>query len=82
MRLESNLKSCLRSVHIIDMMRLNSTIMDNNSLDSLMKKTVDEAYALLEKIALNSYQWPMEKSISRKLVGLHEVGAFTNLVVK
>lgn len=56
--------------------------MDSSAGDSLMRKTVDEAYAFLEGMVSNSYQWPMERLMARKPVGIHEVDVFTNLAAK
>ncbi|KAJ4724830.1 DNA-directed DNA polymerase [Melia azedarach] len=33
----------------------------------------EEAYALLEQMACNNYQWPSERSIGRRAAGVHEV---------
>ncbi|XP_024022201.1 uncharacterized protein LOC112091842 [Morus notabilis] len=49
---------------------------------ALMKKTEDEAYELLEDMATNNYQWPSERSIPKKIAGLHEIDAITNLTAQ
>ena len=36
------------------------TIVDATVVGTLMSKTVEAAYTLLEEIATNSYQWPNE----------------------
>ena len=41
-----------------------------------MRKSANEAYKLLENMALNSFQWPSER------VTLHELDVFKNLAVQ
>jgi hypothetical protein len=43
---------------------------------SLMAKTKDDAYALLDEIASNSYQWGSERASTKK-AGIYEVEALT-----
>nr|XP_048333704.1 uncharacterized protein LOC125423475 [Ziziphus jujuba var. spinosa] len=58
------------------------TVVDNIAYGSLMAKTVDEAYALLEEMVSNSFGWPIERSMERRPIGVHEVDVLTNLTVK
>jgi len=58
------------------------TLIDASAGGALMKKTEDEAYELLEDMATNNYQWPSERSLPKKTVGLHEVDAITNLTAQ
>ncbi|XP_024025398.1 uncharacterized protein LOC112092750 [Morus notabilis] len=58
------------------------TLIDVSAGGALMKKTEDEAYELLEDMATNNYQWPSERSIPKKIAGLHEVEAITNLTAQ
>ncbi|XP_022868533.1 uncharacterized protein LOC111388104 [Olea europaea var. sylvestris] len=48
----------------------------------LMAKTAEAAYALLDDIATNSYQWPSERSGVKKVAGLHEVDPITALAAQ
>lgn len=45
-----------------------------------MGKTIDDTYDLLEEMASNSYQWPLEQSSHRRVVGVHEVNAIIALI--
>lgn len=47
-----------------------------------MRKKVNGPYALLKKMTTNSYQWHTKTSMAKKLVGVHELDAFTNMLVK
>ena len=42
------------------------TIIDASAEGSLMKKTTDQAYEILEDTATNSNQWPRDRSAPRK----------------
>ena len=44
-----------------------------------MSKTQEEAYNLLEEMAMNNFQWPIERNVARKVMGLHEVEEITSL---
>ncbi|XP_022883666.1 uncharacterized protein LOC111400483 [Olea europaea var. sylvestris] len=48
----------------------------------LMAKIAEAAYALLDDIATNSYQWPSERSGVKKVAGLHEVDPITALAAQ
>nr|XP_048319557.1 uncharacterized protein LOC125418899 [Ziziphus jujuba var. spinosa] len=56
-----------------------NTIVDSTTCGSLMAKTVDEAYALLEEMASSSFSWPIERQMGRRPIDVHEVNVFTNL---
>ena len=45
------------------------TVIDASAGGALMKKTTDQAYGILEDMATNSNQWPVERMIPRKVVG-------------
>ena len=45
------------------------TVIDASARCALMKKTIDQAYGILEDMATNSNQWPRDKLIPRKAVG-------------
>ena len=46
---------------------------------TLMRKTPEEAYDLLEEMALNSYQWQTERGVVKKASGVHNVDTYTAL---
>ncbi|XP_022868727.1 uncharacterized protein LOC111388274 [Olea europaea var. sylvestris] len=48
----------------------------------LMAKTTEAAYALLDDIATNSYQWPSEGSGVKKVAEFHEVDPITALAAQ
>ena len=47
-----------------------------------MSKTPDDAYALLEKMASNNYQWHRERNQPRKVVGVHEIDSLSMVNAK
>ncbi|KAL5554331.1 hypothetical protein UlMin_041732 [Ulmus minor] len=59
------------------------TIVDAASNGALMSKTYNEAYALLERMASNNYQWPTERvPARRRIAGVHEVSEITSLTAQ
>ena len=44
-----------------------------------MEKNLEDAYELLEEMAANAYHWLIERNISKKLVGVHELNILTTL---
>ncbi|KAL5580017.1 hypothetical protein UlMin_012459 [Ulmus minor] len=59
------------------------TIVDAASNGALMSKTYNEAYALLERMASNNYQWPTERvPAARRIAGVHEVSEITSLIAQ
>ncbi|KAL5541254.1 hypothetical protein UlMin_042476 [Ulmus minor] len=59
------------------------TIVDAASNGALMSKTYNEAYALLERMANNNYQWPTERvPAGRRIAGVHEVSEITSLIAQ
>ncbi|KAL5563618.1 hypothetical protein UlMin_033365 [Ulmus minor] len=59
------------------------TIVDAASNGALMSKTYNEAYALLERMANNNYQWPTERvPAGRRIAGVHEVSEITSLTAQ
>ena len=44
-----------------------------------MSKTQEEAYNLLEEMAMNNFQWPTERGLVRKPLGVHEIDGYTSL---
>ena len=57
------------------------TLLDASVEGALMSKSANEAYQLLEDMALNNCQWPTERATPKKLSGVHELDVFNNLVV-
>ncbi|XP_041011488.1 uncharacterized protein LOC121255284 [Juglans microcarpa x Juglans regia] len=49
------------------------TIVDAASGGTLMSKTAEGATYLLEEIASNNYQWPTERTMTKKVAGIHEL---------
>ncbi|XP_022852858.1 uncharacterized protein LOC111374418 [Olea europaea var. sylvestris] len=48
-------------------------VVDSAAGSALLSKTPNEAYALLDEIATNSYQWLSERSSAKKVASLYEV---------
>ena len=55
------------------------TPIDASMGGALMKKTINEAYELLEDMATNSYQWPKERLASKKVARVVDIDLFSNL---
>ena len=49
---------------------------------AIMGKNEIEAYQILENIALNNCQWPIERAIPKKVAGVHDLDAVTNLATQ
>jgi len=47
-----------------------------------MSKTEDEAYNLIEEMALNNFQWSTDRTQLKRVGGKHEVNAITLLSTK
>ena len=58
------------------------TLVDAAAGGALMSKTIDKAYDLLEDMAANNYQWPSERSMQKKPMGVHEIDAITALTAQ
>ena len=56
------------------------TMIDASARGSLMKKTTDQAYEILEDAATNTNQWPREKATLVKAVGGTDNEVLNNLV--
>ena len=54
------------------------TLLDALAGGVLMRKSEDEAYQLLENMAINNCQWPSEKATPKKSTGMYEVDVFSN----
>ena len=46
---------------------------------SFMGKSLEDAYNLLKEMAANAYQWPSERHVSKKVLGVHELDILTTL---
>ena len=55
------------------------TIVDAASGGTLMSKTAKGATSLLEEMALSNYQWPTERTMTKKVAGIHELDLFASL---
>ncbi|XP_065628545.1 uncharacterized protein LOC111994101 [Quercus suber] len=55
------------------------TIVDAASGGTLMSKTAEGATSLLEEMASNNYQWPTERTMAKKVAGIHELEPFAAL---
>ncbi|XP_060959491.1 uncharacterized protein LOC133030733 [Cannabis sativa] len=58
------------------------TLIDAAAGGAFMRKSANEAYDLLEEMALNNQQWPTERSQSKKVAGVLEVDAITKLTAQ
>ena len=56
------------------------TIIDASAGGALMKKTIDQAYEILEDIATNSNQWPQDRSAPRNSLVSVDTEVLRNLV--
>ena len=57
-------------------------LLDASVGSALMSKSTDEAYQLLENIALNNFQWLSERVTPKKPAGVHKLDVFNNLAVQ
>ena len=55
------------------------TLIDAFAGEAIMGKKEVEAYQILENIALNDCQWPVERVASKKPAGVFDLDMFTNL---
>ena len=46
---------------------------------TILSKNEVEACQILENIVLNNFQWPTERAVLKKLAGVHDLDAITNL---
>ena len=56
------------------------TLIDASAGGALMKKTMDQAYEILEEAATNTNQWPIEKTTPVKVIGGTDNEVLNNLV--
>ncbi|XP_062104720.1 uncharacterized protein LOC133816003 [Humulus lupulus] len=55
------------------------TIIDAAFGGAFMSKSANEAYDLLEEMAMNNYQWPSKRETTKKVAGVHELDAISML---
>ena len=58
------------------------TIIDVAAGGAFMSKSANEAYELLEEMAMNNYQWPTERGQPKKVAGMMELDAITMLTAQ
>lgn len=58
------------------------TAVDAASGGTLLSRTANDAYSLMNEIVTNNYQWPSERSSANKVTGLYEVVSITALSAK
>ena len=59
--------------------RPTRTLIDASAEGAIMGKNEVEAYQILENIALNDCQWPVERAAPKKPIGVFDLDMFTNL---
>ena len=59
--------------------RSTRTLIDASAGGAIMGKNEMEAYQILENIALNDCQWPVERAAPKKPAGVFDLDMFTNL---
>lgn len=58
------------------------TLVDAAIRGALIEKMINEAYDLLEEMAVNIYQWLIKRLTSRKSLRVHEVDNITTLIAQ
>ena len=61
---------------------LTRTLIDASARRAILGKNEIEAYQILENIALNNFQWPIERAVSKKVARVHDLNAVTNLAAQ
>ncbi|XP_062104324.1 uncharacterized protein LOC133815505 [Humulus lupulus] len=57
-------------------------IIDAASEGVFMRKSANEAYDILEEMAMNNYQWPIERENTKKVAGMIELDAISMLTAQ
>ncbi|XP_030963798.1 uncharacterized protein LOC115984958 [Quercus lobata] len=60
----------------------NRSMVDAAASGALMSKTHEVAYELLEELASNNYQWPIERAMPRKIARVLELDSITSLAAQ
>ena len=55
------------------------TLVDVAVGGSLMRKNIEDAYQLIEKIVANAYQWPSKITTLKKTLGVRELDAHNSI---
>ena len=58
------------------------TLINVSARRAILGKNEIEAYRILENIALNNFQWPIERAVLKKVARVHDLNAVTNLVAQ
>ncbi|EOY26830.1 Uncharacterized protein TCM_028782 [Theobroma cacao] len=58
------------------------TTIDVAACRTLMGKSIDEAYDLLEEMTFSIYQWPFERLVLRKVASVHELDSIIALTAQ
>ena len=58
------------------------TLIDASVGGAIMGRNEMEAYQILENIALNNCQWPIERVVLKKKVRMYDLDVFTNLATQ
>ena len=53
--------------------------MDVAASGTMLSKTLEEAYHLLEEMSTNNFHWPSKKSMAKKTIGILEVDPMVSL---
>ncbi|XP_062075954.1 uncharacterized protein LOC133780091 [Humulus lupulus] len=61
---------------------MTHTIIDDAAGGAFMSKSAKKAYELLEKMAMNNYQWPSERDRNEKVAGMHELDDITAITAQ
>ena len=54
------------------------TMIDAYAGRAILGKNEIEAYPILENIALNNCQWPIERAVQKKVARVHDLDVVTN----
>src|SRR5262249_36764293 len=60
----------------------NKAMIDTAAGGSLNSKTPEAVYELIDEMAMNSYQWQVDRVVSNKPAGVHNVDAITALAAQ
>ena len=58
------------------------SVLDSAAGGTFMKKGAHTAYALLEEMTSNNYNWQSERSIAKRPAGVHQVDAISSLAAQ
>ena len=58
------------------------TMIDAAAGGTLMKKSLEEAYELVEEMATNNYQWTADRVTTKRIQGVHEIDSLSALAAQ